>query len=98
VIPGVSEDQVPAALAARMLELARTQNPSDGGAESLVEAAVSGLTHFIRRPAHEQSALDLLALDGLLTAAFSAELPADGREALADRAARRLLALGDHPA
>ncbi len=86
---------VPPQLAVRMNELLRAHGAESRTPSALIGAAVRALGELIARPAAEQSALDLLAVDGLATAAFEAVLDATELEAVAEQATTRLMALGD---
>lgn len=90
-----SGETVPPQLAARMNELLLTHGDGRRTPSALVDAAVGALGELIARPEAEQSALDLLAVDGLATAAFEAVTDATELEAVAEQATKRLLALGD---
>ena len=92
--PG-SGETVPPQLAARMNELLLARAGESRTPEALIDAAIGALAELIARPAAEQSALDLLAVDGLTTAAFEAVVDATEFEAAAEQATTRLLALGD---
>ena len=56
------------------------------------------LREFVTRPVPIHSALDLLAIDGLITSAFARATDAAQLEQLADRARRELFALGEDSA
>jgi hypothetical protein len=63
--------------------------------EAQLDAAVQGLETLVRQPADRHKALDLLAVDGLVTAAFAETDDAAKLDALARQAAVRLMALGN---
>lgn len=91
---------IPAPLAARMDELRRAhegKGTSGNEEDAMLDAAIDALAEFVRRDPAHQSALDLLAIDALVTGAFGVTDPAR-LEARATRARDRLLALGDGPA
>jgi len=90
-----SGETVPPRLAARMNELLLAHGGESRTPAALIDAAIGALGELIARPAAEQSALDLLAVDGLTTAAFEAVADAAEVEAAAEQATTRLLALGD---
>lgn len=78
-----------------MQDLLRTHGIAAQDPQGLVDGAVRALAALCSRDPATHSALDLLAIDGLITAAFAA-LPDDAdSDALAGAAAARLLALGD---
>jgi cytochrome c-type biogenesis protein CcmH/NrfG len=92
---------VPALLAARMEELLRAHQgygTSRAQEDAMLDAAIDALGEFVQRDPAHQSALDLLAIDALVTGAFAGVIDAAHLEALATRARDRLLALGDGPA
>lgn len=89
---------VPAPLAARMDELLRTDEgygTSRAKEDAMLDAAIDALGELVRRDPARQSALDLLAVDALVTGAFAGVTDPAHLEALATRARDRLLALGD---
>ncbi|MGH7710690.1 MAG: hypothetical protein ACREOG_05370 [Gemmatimonadaceae bacterium] len=90
---GAPWDAVPPVLAARMQEMIG----SDGAHSSheLLDAAISGLASLAKQDPSEHVALDLLAIDGLATAAFASVRDETELVELADRAAKELMALGD---
>jgi hypothetical protein len=81
-----------------MNELLHAAGKTDHGPPALLGAAIHGLESLVSGPAAEHSALDLLAIDGLVTAAFAAAHDATELGALADEASDRLMALGGRPA
>ena len=90
---------VPAALAARMDELLGAGDRVDVvSANVLLDAGIAALREFVKRPVPIHRALDLLAIDGLITSAFARATDAAQLEQLADRARRELFALGDDSA
>lgn len=92
---------IPAPLAARMDELRRAHEgtgTSGNEEDAILDAAIDALAEFVRRDPAHQSALDLLAIDALVTGAFAGVTDPAHLEALATRARDRLLALGDGPA
>lgn len=95
--PNASDEAVPPRLAERMRELLREAGVTAEapGPEALLDAAVHALRHHAG--AATDTALDLLAIDGLATRAFTAVDDPAELEALADRACARLLALGEAP-
>jgi hypothetical protein len=87
--------EVPAPLAARMQELLRAHGDGSADPQAVIDAVVRALRDFGSRDPSMHEALDLLAIDGLITAAF-ATLPDDAAtEERAGYAATQLMALGD---
>ncbi|HJU72612.1 MAG TPA: hypothetical protein VJ717_02625 [Gemmatimonadaceae bacterium] len=86
---------VPVALAARMDELLAAERADTVNADVMLNAGIAALRDFIKRPEPIHSALDLLAIDGLITSAFARATDAAQLEQLAERARRELFALGD---
>ncbi|MGQ0639999.1 MAG: hypothetical protein ACT4P6_04375 [Gemmatimonadaceae bacterium] len=91
------DDAVAPALAARMKELLGARGGGAAGPPALLSAAIQGLEQLVRQPASAHTALDLLAIDALVTAAFAGTLDPKELEALAGDATARLLALGNLP-
>lgn len=92
--PGAG-DTIPPQLAARMNELLLAHGDGTHTPSALIDAAVGALAELVARQTTQQAALDLLAVDGLVTAAFEAVDDATVLEAVAEQATTRLLALGD---
>ena len=90
-----SGETVPPQLAARMNDLLLAHSAESRTPSALIDAAAGALAELVARPATQQSALDLLAVDGLATAAFEAVDDATVLEAVAEQTTTRLLALGD---
>ena len=89
---------VPAELAQRMNEMLRATGNSDDSPDALLAAAIQGLETLVRQPAAQHTALDLLAVDGLVTAAFAGTHETSEIDALAGHAAARLMTLGNRSA
>jgi len=92
-------DAVPHALRTRMDELlsahAARADPSREPDERQLDAAIAALARLVAREPAEQSALELLAIDGLATGAFVSPKDPARLESLADRACMELMALGN---
>ncbi|MEW5915678.1 MAG: hypothetical protein AB1762_04710 [Gemmatimonadota bacterium] len=89
--------EVPAPLAARMQGLLDAHGSGGADPQAVIDTVVHALRDFSARDVSTHRALDLLAIDGLITAAFAA-LPDDAAtEERAGDAAARLMALGDAP-
>ncbi len=93
-----SEGSVPAALAARMQKLVDEYgHPGTTTADALLESAIAALRELVRREGTAHSALDLLAIDGLITGAFAGAASCDRLVQMAERARAELFALGSEP-
>ena len=94
-----ASDVVPAALADRMDELLGAGERVDVvGADAMLDAGIAALREFVKQPEPIHSALDLLAIDGLITSAFARATDATQLEQLAERARTELFALGNDTA
>lgn len=91
------DDAVPAPLAARMDELLRAHEGNGASRtkeDAVLDAAIEALGAFVQRDPAQQSPLDLLAIDALVTGAFAGVTEPAHLELLATRARDRLMALG----
>jgi hypothetical protein len=77
-----------------LLDAQATGRDSD---ELELDAAIAALAALVARDPSEHTALELLAIDGLATAAFVSVQDAARLEKLADRACAEMMALGDEP-
>lgn len=93
-----SEGAVPATLAARMQELVDEYGqPGTTAEDALLDSAIAALRDLVRREGMEHNALDLLAIDGLITGAFAGAASSERLAQLAERARAELFALGSEP-
>lgn len=94
-----SDPAIPVALAHRMDEMLRGTTDSDSrSADALLDAAIAGLDTLLQQPPAQHNALTLLAVDGLVTAAFAEVADAETLDSFAAQAAARLMALGNRSA
>lgn len=94
-----TQHEVPSALRVRIEELLRAHGgASPRASERQLTASLGALAALVARDPQDHGALDLLAIDALITSAFVAENDPARLQSLAQRARDELSALGSSPA